>query len=298
MSENVELYKAIQEVMEKVGYIQVTGQMKGQGNYRYASESDLLKAIRPAMLEAGLILIPVEIDDIYDDTYKAPGGTIMNTARCVYTFKLIHVPTGQFELIRARGEGADIGDKSVNKAATGALKYALRQPFLIETGDDPEEDQSVGRKKTTTKGRRTGSRTRKNPTPPKEETPKEEKETSEEKTTSSTKEEKKTTKRKPGRPRKSATPEYDEAAMKRAMTEYSVPERLPTGGQSLGKAMLDPDFGPTVIPYLAGIAKGGDGKDYKDADDFDSAIKNAAKYINDFNPKFKKILDAYEETVN
>ena len=35
------------------------------------------------------------------------------------------------------GEGSDTGDKASNKALTGAYKYALRQTFCIETGDDP-----------------------------------------------------------------------------------------------------------------------------------------------------------------
>ena len=38
----------------------------------------------------------------------------------------------------------DVGDKSANKAATGLLKYALRQTFLIETGDDPDAESSNG----------------------------------------------------------------------------------------------------------------------------------------------------------
>ena len=42
--------------------------------------------------------------------------------------------------VKVAGEGADPGDKSVCKAQTSALKYALLQSFLIATGDDPEAD--------------------------------------------------------------------------------------------------------------------------------------------------------------
>ena len=44
--------------------------------------------------------------------------------------------------VTAPGEGADSGDKSGNKANTCAYKYALRQTFVIETGDDPDEEAS------------------------------------------------------------------------------------------------------------------------------------------------------------
>jgi hypothetical protein len=36
-----------------------------------------------------------------------------------------------------------VGDKATAKAMTGAYKYALRQTFCIETGDDPDKDPSV-----------------------------------------------------------------------------------------------------------------------------------------------------------
>jgi len=39
--------------------------------------------------------------------------------------------------------GQDGGDKSVPKSLTIALKYALRQAFLMETGDDPDVHQPV-----------------------------------------------------------------------------------------------------------------------------------------------------------
>src|SRR3990167_1905296 len=54
------------------------------------------------------------------------------------------------------------GDKSVNKAMTGMLKYALRQTFLIETGDDPDTAPSA-QDLTPRAGRRTS---RSQPTPP------------------------------------------------------------------------------------------------------------------------------------
>ena len=45
-------------------------------------------------------------------------------------------------MVKVLGDGADTGDKASYKAMTGAMKYALRQTFVIETGDDPDDTPS------------------------------------------------------------------------------------------------------------------------------------------------------------
>ena len=49
--------KALHEVMSKVGYVQKKDKNKFH-NYNYAGEAALLEVLRPAMLEAGLLLLP------------------------------------------------------------------------------------------------------------------------------------------------------------------------------------------------------------------------------------------------
>ena len=52
---------ALHEVMAKVGYVQKTGKNAFHG-YKYAGEADLLAVLRPAMVEAGLLLIPSVVE--------------------------------------------------------------------------------------------------------------------------------------------------------------------------------------------------------------------------------------------
>ena len=52
-------------------------------------------------------------------------------------YRLCHT-SGQWMDVQSVGCGIDGEDKGVPKAMTGALKYAIRQAFLIPTGDDPE----------------------------------------------------------------------------------------------------------------------------------------------------------------
>lgn len=141
----IELYKAIRAVMGDVGYVQKVGQItdnRGKKMYNFAGEVAMLRALRPSMLERGLCMFPVgcelfETHEILDGKY---GKKTSRTVRVVSTYRLAH-ESGEFVDIQVAGEGQDSGDKAAAKAMTIALKYAIRQTFLIETGDDPDESR-------------------------------------------------------------------------------------------------------------------------------------------------------------
>jgi len=144
-----EVHAAINAVMKEVGYVQKAGRVSGGGaNYSYAGEKDLIQAIRPVMVEHGLMMYVSNIINVTRDTYSTKNGSVMNTTviTCEITFS--HV-SGDSVKSFAIGEGADSGDKSANKAMTGAYKYALRQTFCIETGDDPDKQPSAEQEKQT-----------------------------------------------------------------------------------------------------------------------------------------------------
>jgi len=139
--------EAFLAIMNEVGYVQKLGKNTAQ-NYRYAGEADLIKALRPTLLKHG-VLPPtpseakVELADVtVTSDNKKTFRVVVN-----YTYVFTHVPSGTNRVICAIGEGVDTGDKSSYKAATGALKYALRQAFLIETGDEPEANDISEEKK-------------------------------------------------------------------------------------------------------------------------------------------------------
>lgn len=133
-----EIAAALHEVMGKVGYVQKTKRNAFHG-YNYAGEGDLLEVLRPAMIDAGLILIPSMAESTGIDEY---GNT-----RVVVEYTLAHKSGAVWpDKIRAVGCGNDknkngVGDKGIYKALTGANKYLLFKLFQIETGDDPEKDE-------------------------------------------------------------------------------------------------------------------------------------------------------------
>lgn len=136
------IYEAFIAIMNEVGYVQKTGINKAQ-NYKYAGEAQLIETLRPVMLKHGVLCVPGEakvckVDHIVVGAIGSEKKTYRTVIR--YTFVYTHAASSTHLQVQAIGEGVDTGDKAAYKAATGALKYALRQAFLIETGDDPEKD--------------------------------------------------------------------------------------------------------------------------------------------------------------
>lgn len=135
-----ELAKAKLKVMAQVPYIQ---KQRASGlNYSFAGEAAILEKLHPAMREAGLTFCPSGCVLIAQEQYTTKSGAAMNRVIVQVTFALTHADSGQTEAIQTLGEGSDSGDKATSKAMTSAFKYALRQAFLIETGDDPDTTPS------------------------------------------------------------------------------------------------------------------------------------------------------------
>ena len=127
---------ALHAVMEKCGYVQKRGKNAFHG-YKYAGEGDLLEVLRPAMVEAGLLLIPScahqsQIDQ-YGNINVSVEYTLAHKDGDVWPEKIVAFGAGN-----DRNKQGGVGDKGTYKAITGANKYLLFKLFQIETGDDPE----------------------------------------------------------------------------------------------------------------------------------------------------------------
>lgn len=133
------LTTAIVSVMSKVGSVAKTGH-NAFHRYDYASEADLLRALQPAMAEAGLVLLPVIVDSRTIEAGTDRKQQTRYRTDVLVTYRLLHTSCESIDL-QAPGSGMDPEDKGAYKAMTGALKYVLRQAFLIPTGDDPDDDK-------------------------------------------------------------------------------------------------------------------------------------------------------------
>lgn len=130
MSESVgNLAAAVCAVTAAVRGVQKTG-VNTHHKYRYASDADLLYAVRQSMAANGLCLPCIGCPEVDTGPH----------VRGVFRFRLTHT-SGEWMVVEAIGEGVDKQDKAAYKAMTGALKYVYRQTFAIPTGDDPENDE-------------------------------------------------------------------------------------------------------------------------------------------------------------
>lgn len=118
--------------------------------YRYATAGDLIDEVRGKLAERNVALMP-SVERVDRIPLGVKGGEIRTTSRgaaIVLTrvrmaFIFIDGDSDQRIELCFEGEGADEGDKGLNKAYTACLKYFLRQAFLIPVGDDAEADPAV-----------------------------------------------------------------------------------------------------------------------------------------------------------
>lgn len=121
--------------MLEVPYVRKEGMIgNSRGGYSFAAEADLIAKLRPVMLKHGIIG-PIPVECRWVETIPLGKGSLMLGTR---KFKFIHVPSGESETVEVFAEAADSYDKRAAKAMTLAKKYALREFFLVETGDDPD----------------------------------------------------------------------------------------------------------------------------------------------------------------
>lgn len=132
------------QVYEKVDHIEKRGHNKNQ-NYDYVRAADMIHAIRKALLELNVY---AEVNMFNERQYtiareKAPNAPFAAIdVRCVMVFR--DADSGDTLTASGVGTGADVGDKAAYKAQTGAIKYALRNAFLIpDEASDPEADEST-----------------------------------------------------------------------------------------------------------------------------------------------------------
>jgi hypothetical protein len=121
----------------------------GKNSYKGVSDKDVKQLIQPALVRAGLVIIPISVDPVVkierweENTNYGVKQKQQILTETKVTFELIH-ESGESRQIVGYGHGIDSQDKSAGKAMTYALKYALLYTFMIPTGaiDDADTDHS------------------------------------------------------------------------------------------------------------------------------------------------------------
>lgn len=136
---SAKVVKAITSVMEKIGAIGKGRKNEKQG-WAFRGIDDVLNALQPSLVEAGLVIIPrVKSREIAERESKAGGAMIHVVAEVEYSIRCEdeEIMAGPF-----LGECMDSGDKACAKAMSIAYKYMAFQVFCIPTEEqkDPDHD--------------------------------------------------------------------------------------------------------------------------------------------------------------
>ncbi len=132
------LVKKLSQVMGAVERVPKNGHNDFHG-YDYSTEADIVGAVRMAMSERQLMMVPYVGQVTWADVPRKNGGT-EKLCTVHVRFDLMDAESGESLSFPMIGQGTDGGDKGFYKALTGATKYALLKLFLIPTGDDPEDE--------------------------------------------------------------------------------------------------------------------------------------------------------------
>jgi hypothetical protein len=133
------IHQKILEVMAATGHVDKNGRNDFH-RYDYAMESDILDAVRPELIKAGLVIYADTIAD-ERERYADKDGKATNERNLMVEYKIVNADNPEeVVIVHFPGVGHDAGDKAVYKALTGSEKYFLMKTLLISTGDDPEKD--------------------------------------------------------------------------------------------------------------------------------------------------------------
>lgn len=142
------LHKKLAQVMYEAERIPKNGIAPPQmGSFRFVQVGDAADAIRKALAEKSVSMIPTSIEVVGETEHPsgADGKKIMTTLTVRTTWTLTDGDSGESIVIQSLGSGADTGDKAAPKAQSNAMKYALLMGFLLSTGDDPEQTDTSDR---------------------------------------------------------------------------------------------------------------------------------------------------------
>ena len=138
------IYKKLGEVMGKIGAIDKARKNVQQG-FMFRGIDDFMNALHGLMAEAGIIILPSEIEHIqetFETTNKEGRKSLQFRTRLHLQFTFASTEDGSTVTADSWGEAADNGDKGYNKCKSIALKYVLMQMFLVPTKDiaDPDKE--------------------------------------------------------------------------------------------------------------------------------------------------------------
>lgn len=133
------LVRKLAEVMGEIDFVAKLGRNEFQ-KYNYMRAADLAHAVRDKLSKRSIIMLS---DVVEIRCYEIPAREgVMQAIDLKVKYTFYDGDSKETLSFHGYGTGTDRGDKAAYKAHTGALKYAIRNSFLVPDESDPEEEKT------------------------------------------------------------------------------------------------------------------------------------------------------------
>ena len=141
------IYQKMSAITQEISKVAKNLQVgEGKNQYKAVGEADVLAAVKPIEAKHGVYSYPfereiVESGEMVSTTKYGDRKSLYLRVKTVYRFVNVDEPS-EFIDITTYGDGVDSQDKAPGKAMTYGDKYALLKAYKIQTGDDPDQNES------------------------------------------------------------------------------------------------------------------------------------------------------------
>lgn len=136
--ETGQIYGALASVMKAIKAVEKAERNAQQG-FNFRGIDTVMNELHGLLAAEGVVILP-DYRDYQTETIETARGGRMVRTHVTAAFRFVAMD-GSSVTVSTFGEAMDSGDKSMNKAMSAALKYALLQMFLVPTKDMPDADR-------------------------------------------------------------------------------------------------------------------------------------------------------------
>jgi hypothetical protein len=135
------VYEKIFNVQQAIHTV-IKGGFNEHFKYKFARERDVTAEVKPLLGKEGLVVTHSLLKDEEIEHGSSSSGAKRYLTKLTFRFRITNIKdAADFVEADAIGYGQDGEDKGAPKAYTMALKYFLSKQFLVETGDDAEQER-------------------------------------------------------------------------------------------------------------------------------------------------------------
>ena len=130
------IYQRMNQVMQEVDYVQKKDSNNGL-KYKFASHDEVTGLLHGPITRAGIVVLPAV------ESYGMVGSTFM--LQLSVDFVNIDDPSDRvvMKFTVPSGVNGTVSEKSFGATYSYACKYALLKAFMLETGEDADQDSSL-----------------------------------------------------------------------------------------------------------------------------------------------------------